>query len=117
MNTYIEGETTLYGTIQEVVGEEPHVLLHLIDGQRLTCAVSETIAQALAARLYSKVGLTGIAKWDMTDYSINAFQILEITEYQETPITEAFALLSEQCGRYFEGVNAIDYVSKLRSEW
>jgi len=115
-NIYVEGETTLYGTIKRVGGEEPTVLIQLIDGNRLICKISKKLATKFGNLLYTQVGLIGIAKWNIADHSIEEFKITEITDYQKTPLPEAFSLLSREIGYYYKDVDPIDFVSKFRGD-
>lgn len=113
---YLTGETTLYGFIQGVGGEPPTALIKTIHGIHLSCAVNDALARQLGNFLYTKVGLIGIATWSLVDNSICAFEIKKLTKYQDTPLTEAFSLLSAKIGEDYKDIDPVAWVSALRTE-
>lgn len=110
----VNGETTIYGKIERVGGVKPKVLLRLNNNRLLSCDVSEDIAKKMGNKLYSWVGVSGKAKWNTQNLDIDAFHIEKINDYGETTALSAFESLSDLIGSYWNGVDAIDAVEKLR---
>ena len=113
---YITSETTLYGVVKRVGGEPPTVWIQTFDGHHISAQVDETLAQKLGSLLYTRVGLIGIAKWNVADSSIKTFQIQKMTAYQDTPLSEAFSTLSSDIGHYYNDIDALKWVSTIREE-
>jgi hypothetical protein len=111
---YITGETTLYGIVKRVGGNTPTVLIQTLDGNHISCQVDEILARKLGKSLYTKVGLIGIAKWNVADSAIKAFKIKKMTAYQETPLSEAFSRLSDEIGHDYNDIDAVSWVSTIR---
>ncbi|MBF0515492.1 MAG: hypothetical protein HQK97_00035 [Nitrospirae bacterium] len=110
---HLSGKTVIYGKIMRVGGKSPKIGIELIDNRTIYCDVSESMAKIIACRLYYWVGLSGTAKWNADDYSIQSFTIEEIIEYADTPINESISKLSSVAEKYFQ--NDID-VDKIISE-
>jgi hypothetical protein len=109
------GSTTIHGMVVRVGGRKPKVMIELPDGQSVFCDIEYELARQLGQRLYTWVGLRGEAKWRSNDLSLQQFRVDEVTQYQDTRLTEAMATLSEAAGRYFEGIEDVQrYVSELR---
>jgi len=111
------GSTTMYGKVIRVGGRTPRVMIELPNGESVYCEIEYELAKELGQRLYSWAGFYGTAKWDPKDLSVQDFSIDKITEYEDTPLTEAVAKLSEIAGKYFEDVDDVEgYISALRSD-
>lgn len=111
------GPTTIHGKVIRVGGRKPKVMIELPNGESVFCDIEYELAKELGQRLYSWVGLYGTAKWDSKDLSLKDFSIDRITEYEDTPLTEAVAKLSEVAGQYFEDIDDVEgYISALRSD-
>ncbi len=113
---YITSETTLYGVVKRVGGEPPTVWIQTFDGNHMSCQVDETLAQKLGSLLYTRVGMCGIAKWNVADSSMKTFQIKKLTAYQDTALSEAFSSLSFDMGHYYDDVDALKWVSTIRKD-
>jgi hypothetical protein len=120
----VSGPSTVYGYLIRVGGKTPKALLQLPNRRGLSCEfqgkhpVKQQVARELAPRIYTWIGLEGIAKWSSKDYSLREFEIQRITDYQDTPIASAVAELSQLVGKYFEGIGDPDeYVARLRGEF
>lgn len=113
----ISGETTIYGELIRVGGATPHILVRTVEGRTQSFQVNFELAKELANRLYTVVGLVGIAEWRANDLSLVSFRVNEILDYQETAIAEAVAELSKIAKRYFDDIDDVsEYVKNLRSE-
>lgn len=110
----ISGETTLYGIVKAVGGVPSTAWIQTLEGKHILCQVDQKLAIKLGSLLYTRIGMSGIAKWDVTDSSIQAFQIKKITAYKETPLSEAFSLLSFEMGHYYNNIDALKWVSTIR---
>jgi len=113
---YISSETTLYGVVKRVGGEPPTVWIQTFYGNHVSCQIDETLAKKLGRFLYTRVGLIGIAKWNVADSSIKTFQIRKMTAYQDTSLSEAFSSLSSDMGHYYNDVDAHKWVSTIRKD-
>jgi hypothetical protein len=113
---YITSETTLYGVVKRVGGEPPTVWIQTFDGNHISCQVDETQAKKLGSLLYTRVGLIGLAKWNVADSSIKTFQIRKMTAYQDTSLSEAFSSLSLEMGHYYNDVDVLKWVSTIRKD-
>ena len=114
---YVSGETTLYGRLLRVGGAVPKAVLKLDSRSKaLICDISTNLAKELGRRLYTWVGVSGIAKWDPRDYSVREFKIQAILPYEDVPVLEAFRKLSDVAGKHFDGVDPVAYVEELRGD-
>lgn len=102
------GETTLYGEIKRVGGIDPRVTLRTIDGQTIYCDVSEELAKELGHRLYTQVALQGEAQWSPDTLQLEGFRIEKLLDYEEAPITEAFAELAKIVGDTFDDIDDVE---------
>lgn len=110
---YLTGETVIYGKVERVGGVEPKVWIRITDREIIICDVTEDLAKELGRRLYSWVGLLGIAKWNIENYSVEEFQLTKITEYEETLLLNATAELSSLIGKYFKDIEDVEkYVNE-----
>ena len=113
--TTIKGETTLYGELIRVGGSSPRGMMRLLEGQTLYFDVDRSIVQELGSKLYTVVGLKGVAEWWAEDLSIKQFSAEEITDYRETPITVAVSRLSDAIRKYYKHIDDIEeYMADLR---
>ncbi|WP_353571956.1 hypothetical protein [Candidatus Albibeggiatoa sp. nov. BB20] len=114
--TYVTGETTLYGKITRVGGNDPVVRLEVDANNIIHCKVEKNLAIELANYLYQRVRLIGEAKWNMSDYSIKAFTITEFDrDYRETHLSEFLADFSQK-GHYYKDIDPVAYIDEMRSE-
>lgn len=104
----ITGETVLFGEIQRVGGAEPKIVLRLTNGDLFSLDVSREIARSLSPRLYTQVGLRGIATWSYSDNKLLTFQVESLTEYEDTPIGEAFEQLRGVIGKYWDEIEDVE---------
>jgi hypothetical protein len=112
-NPFATNRTTLYGTVISVGGEEPpRARLKLLDGTYLYCNITRReqlrIARQLGERLYQRVGVQGVARWDVFDMTIQYFLIERVTEYTRKSMQQAIASLYDIAGKYYENVGDID---------
>ncbi|MCB1189631.1 MAG: hypothetical protein H7A23_17660 [Leptospiraceae bacterium] len=112
----LSGETTIYGRLLRIGGKSPSVQIQINDKEIITCSASEKIVKMLekANRLYEYVGVTGEAKWNPDDYSIQSLDIERIENYEQADPSNIMAELSKEIGHYFKNINPEQYVSELR---
>ncbi|OKH19517.1 hypothetical protein [[Limnothrix rosea] IAM M-220] len=114
----LEGETTLYGKILRVGGDErnPKIRVRLISGDFINCTCSGlSIIRQAGRRLYDVVGLKGIANWDVESMTVKHFHVQDFTDYEDHPIDEAFEQLRGSIGKAFSHIeNPIEYFAELR---
>jgi len=112
-----KGETTLYGKIERIGGTEPTVRLRLGEKEVLTCKISQPLAIELASYLYQWVSLNGKAKWNVRDYTVETFEITNVNKnFQDIPLNETFNRLSREMGQYFDDIDPVTYVQKMRGD-
>lgn len=118
----VEGETTIYGTVTSIGGDNPpRAILLLANGDKLRCNITERgglrVAKELGKRLYSEVGVKGIARWNLSDMSMSFFRIDEVLDFEDRPITEALSNLYPTLGVELEKIDDLEaYFSDLRDE-
>lgn len=112
----IKGETTIYGKVIRVGGVSPKAMIKLTDKQTVYCDIKEDLAKSIGHKLYSWVGLSGMATWNTEDYSLESFKIDKITEYEDIPITKSISELSSAVGKHLrDKIDVIKMISELRS--
>lgn len=111
----LSGETTIYGEITRVGGAEPKIQFKTFDEKVIYCSTSRAIAKKAGARLYSKVGLYGLAEWNSETFEIENFHAIDISDYREAPLSEAFDELTDLIGNSFDNIKDVDrFVSEIR---
>jgi hypothetical protein len=111
----LSGETTIYGEITRVGGAEPKIQFKTFDDQVIYCSTSRIVAKKAGAKLYSKVGLYGLAEWNSETFEIENFHVIDISGYEEVPLSEAFDELTGLIGDSFDNIEDVDqFVSELR---
>jgi hypothetical protein len=114
----ISGEITLYGRIVRVGGEEPRVMFEQPNGKSLFCRVkSEDLARQLGERLYTWVGLIGIATFDSDTMEVTEFKVEDTTGYEgKLSIKDSISELSTISRQYYADVSDVEsYVTEIRS--
>ena len=111
-------EQAVYGHVTWVGGKTPKVWIDLPNGKQLGCDVKNyDLVRKIGTRLYTWVGLRGIAKIDTGSLEIIKFEIKELLSYEDKPIDEAFKDLADLLGNRFDAIEDVDsYVSNLRQE-
>ena len=117
----LESETVLYGRLTSIGGEKPPTArLVLLDGKKLTCNVTEkndlAIAKELGKRLYTEIGVRGMARWNLQDMSIVFFRIDELLDYEQKPLHESLENSYEILGHHLEQISDLEqFFSDLRN--
>lgn len=112
----IRGETQFYGALERIGGVEPGFALRISEHEVLRGDIDEELAKELAKRLYSWVGLTGVAQWDPMTGEVEEFTATEILTYRGTGITKAVDLLRSAIGEYWDDEDDVEEaVYRLRS--
>ncbi len=111
--SYIRNRTTLYGTLVRIGGDNPpRAYINFTNGHKFSCRVKSTeLAATMAPLLYQRIGVRGIAHWDINNMSLHDFTIEELTEYRQTPLQVAFGNIRELVGQYLaadDGLNLAD---------
>jgi len=101
-------ETTIYGELVRIGGStEPKARLRIPGGATLSCSLDKELALVIAPRLYTVVGLKGIAKYDIESRAIRAFRAIEILPYEYAPIQDALRELNEASGNAWDNVEDV----------
>ncbi len=117
-----ESETTLYGHLLRIGGTNPPTAqLQLLNGQRLNCNVTESdnlsVAKQLGARLYTQVGVRGMARWDLRDMALIFFRIDEVLPYRGVPLGTALAQLRDEVGDIYANIPDLEaYFADIRDD-
>lgn len=112
----LSGTTTLYGEVLRVGGDTPKVRIRPLAGDAaIGCNLPPgdrglAIARELGGRLYTTVGVRGVAQWDPATWTIQAFTIEDVTPYREAPLRESFRLLFEAAPHAWEDVEDVSAV-------
>ncbi len=113
----IRGNTVIYGKLTRVGGTPPKARLKLLNGEAISCIVSEQLAKRIGNRLYEIVGLAGEAKWDADDYALLHFKAHGIAPYEEGSLKEAVRQLRDSAGNAWQNVEDVeDSIEALRRE-
>lgn len=83
------GSTTLYGVLERVGGVEPKAALRTSSGL-VSITLDRDFARKLAPRLYERIGLSGMAIWNVDTWQILDFRPTEILDYRPGTIAQAF---------------------------
>lgn len=104
----ITGETTLYGKIIRIGGEEPKVHFRIDENQKLIFDIDENLAKKLSPKIYDFIGLVGIATWNSKDFSIEKFEVSRLLEFDNKPIATTFTEISGLIGKYWDEVEDVE---------
>jgi hypothetical protein len=96
----LRGETQIYGVLERVGGADPGFTLRVSEHQTIHGGLSEELAIELAPRLYSWVGITGIAEWNPLTGDVEAFRATAALSYRWTPFRKAMDLLRQSVAEY-----------------
>lgn len=111
----LSGETTIYGEITRVGGAEPKIQFKTLDNKIIYCSTSREIAKKAGVKLYTKVGLYGLAEWNSESFEIENFNVIDISDYEEVPLSEAFDELANLIGDSFDSIKDVGvFVSEIR---
>lgn len=121
------GTTTLYGKVLWVGGEKQPTasIVPLGEMHQMTVRLSDPeLAREVAGRLYRIVGLDGEGVWDPVEWKLHEFKASRLLPYVAIdPVTDkaispvnAFEELAKDAGDAWEGVDADEYVRRLRAE-
>jgi hypothetical protein len=111
----LQGETVLYGEITRVGGTDPKIQFKTIDDQLVYCSTTKSLAQQAGTRLYTQVGLRGVAEWNIESLKIENFNVTEILDYEQAPLPTVFAELFEIAGESFDTIPDVNrFVSEIR---
>lgn len=110
-NPLIEGEIKVFGRVIDSGGDNPNVHLKIKDDHTLIFPTSEAFAKELAHRLYDKVSIVGIAKWDAITYEIKSFKIKEIDGFVPGNTLNAINELKNITSGYWDKFNTNDEIN------
>lgn len=117
VESLIDIETVVYGTVMRVGGVEPKVMLNLLEGYNIFCSIKKGLAQEVSNRLYKTIGFSGRAKIDPSSLEIRDFTVISLVDYEPIDIVEAFKGLAEVAQPSYSKIDDVDkYVNQLRGE-
>jgi hypothetical protein len=108
---WLKEETTIFGKLIDSGGENPNVHIKVSDDQTIIFKVSESEAKTLAARLYEKVAVKGIAKFNPKTLEIIEFKLIEITAYAPGKTLAAIKKLRSITNGFWDNFNTNDEIN------
>lgn len=111
----LEGETSIYGTLESVGGLDPKAWLRTDHG-RVNFDVTQDQARELGQRLYTRIGVRGVARWDAYTSAVSSFKFLELLAYREKPLSQAFQSLRDEFGHCFSSMDVAAFLKEQRGE-
>lgn len=108
---FIKGEATIFGRLMDAGGENPNVHLKINDDYVLIFSTSEANAKALAAKLYEKVALRGMAKWHPETLRIEDFKLNDILEYSPGKASKAISDLKKLTSGFWDKFSTNDDIN------
>lgn len=115
--TYKE-ETTIYGTLIQIGGRKPNIHLEIPGRSNLLiCDINESMAKELALKLYTEIGLSGIADRYINSTEIKRFKVVEILPYDPSSYDENINRLRELFGEIHTDLSPDEYFAKLREDY
>jgi hypothetical protein len=115
-NVYpLSGETSIYGEITCVGGAEPKIQFKTLDNQVIYCTASKATTKKAGTKLYTIVKLYGQAEWNSETFVIENFHVIDISDYERIPSSEAFEELANLIGDSFDQIEDVDhFISEIR---
>ncbi len=108
---WIKQETTIYGKLVDIGGENPNVHIKISDDQTLIFKTSEANAKSLAPKLYEKVAVKGIAKFNPTTLEIVEFKLTDISAYSPGKTFSAIQKLRNITSGFWDNFNTNDEIN------
>lgn len=105
----IKGDSTIYGEVQRVGGNEPTVWVILNTGKRIVLSVDKIQAKKLSRKLYEEVGFKGAAKWAKQSQTLLEFKVYDILDqYEPKSLKESFSEIKSIIGKYWDKIDDIN---------
>lgn len=108
---WLKEEATLYGKLIDSGGENPNVHIKVSEDQTIIFKVSEAEAKELATRLYEKVAVKGIAKFNPKTLEVIEFKLIEVTPYSPGKSLPAIRKLREITSGFWDKFNTNDEIN------
>ena len=100
----VSDRTYLYGELVTIGGKEPNIHIDLPEyGKLMKCSASREIIRKLANRIYTVIGVSGIATYDLQTMELTGFVVEDILPYDESKRAECFEQLNMIVSKYFPG--------------
>jgi hypothetical protein len=114
----VSGPTILWGHLIKVGGRVPKATIRQRNGELLSVDISRDLAQELGKLIDHDIGIEGEARWRLGDGKILTFKGLGVAGYRpdEVSLTQTFQDLARASQGRWDGVDAAEYVKKLRYE-
>ena len=106
--TSSKGETTIYGKIIRIGGEDPKLHFRINDEEKLIFDIDEALAKKLSPRLYEFIGLSGIATWNLFNFHIENFEIKSIIQLDNKPLSATFDEVKGLIGKYWDEIEDVE---------
>ena len=107
----LKEQTTIFGTLIDAGGDNPNVHLRISDEQVLIFSTTHSYAKELATKLYERVALKGVAKWNADTLRIEDFKLTEILEYGQGKTSKAINDLKSLTSGFWDQYNNNDEIN------
>lgn len=108
---YLKGDTTIYGEIIDAGGDNPNIHIKLNDDYIIIIDADKEKVKFLGGKLYTFIGLKGLAKWDVQTSKIIDFKLYDIIEYTSGNVRNSFKKLKELTSGYWDNFNSSDEIN------
>lgn len=109
--TILKEQITIFGKLIDSGGDNPNVHIRINDEQVLIFSTSHSYAKELATKLYERVALKGIAKWNAETLKIEDFKLTEILEYGQGKTSKAIKDLKSLTSGIWDNYNSNDEIN------
>ena len=108
-------QTIIYGWLFQLGGIDPNIHLRLTGSdEKLICKVTEDQARSLASRLYTEIGVSGMAKRNIQTMKITDFTVEDILPYDTSDYEETVKDLTEAFSKIKTDMTPEEYFMRLR---
>lgn len=109
---FVKGDTTIYGELIDVGGENPNLHIKINDEYVIIVDTDKSIAKQLGSKLFDTIGLKGLAKWDVTTSRIIEFKLYDILDYKSGNVANTFAELRRITSGGWDNFNSNDEINR-----
>lgn len=112
----LESQTTVYGWLYDAGGKSKPRLEVIVDGRRLHVELDRDLAKRAGGRLYTTVGLEGIAYWNPESLEIERFRAVRLLDYEEQTLVDALSRVAAGAHKSLAGVDVIQHFADESGE-
>jgi hypothetical protein len=118
LNNEISGLTVIYGKVIGISGiERFRISFRTISGSNVDFYVTHAQVKEFGKRYNDLIGISGKALWDIQTNTLKAFELIGITEYEQSTPIESFSLISDKFHSIFDKIEDVDaFINEQRGE-